>query len=336
MTKTSPTAVSDSIFQTVLAATSDAFSSDTAVITAARLAQMHVAKFHIVHAVPLVSFLGKTEHFAFSPNPTSGQAEIYSQSAIHSLMALYANHFPNLTPNDLCIAAGVPWEAVFRTAQDAGSDLIVVGPHAATVETRDLAGEKNFMGGTADGVIRLADCPVMIVSNAINIEALAFKNVIVGMDFSPSCAAAVCMAAVVAHYTQAFITTFHMLPIAPYPKYSPQAIQAERIRLQKRMNTVCQDLLGGIGHQYFVKPGARPFDELLRFAHHIKADLIIMGSHVKEKRGKWYSGSVVQQVACQAGCPVIVVKGPEALSPWKKRPAVAGCFSKMAAYTTHF
>lgn len=336
MTKTKPTEKSGTIFQTVLAATADAYHNDSTVTTAARLAQKQSAQLHIVHAVPLISVLDKSEDFSAPADRKSSQNGIYSQSAISSLMALYADHFPKLTSKDIFVTTGVPWEAVFRTAQEAGSDLIVVGPHTSTGKIRNMDGERGFMGGTADGVIRLADCPVMIVSQSNSSHELTFKNIIVGMDFSPSCAAAVCMAAVIARYTQAFIFTFHMLPIAPYPKYSPQAIQAERIRLQRRMNTICLELLGGIGHQYFVKPGARPFDELLRFAHQVKADLIIMGSHTKERRGKWYSGSVVQQVACQAACPVIVVNGPGALSPWQKRPAVAGCFSKMTNYVSRF
>lgn len=336
MTKTNQTEKSGTIFKTVLAATANAYNSDNAVITAARLARKQAAKLHIVHAVPLISVLDKSEHSSANPDAQSSLNENYSQSAVDSLMTLYIDHFSELTPRALFITTGVPWEAVFRTAQEVGSDLIVVGPHTITDKARDTAGERGFMGGTADGIIRLAGCPVMIVSRAISLDELIFKNIIVGMDFSPSCAAAVCMAAIIAHFTQAFVFTFHMLPIAPYPKHSPQAIQAERIRLQQRMNTVCIELLGGIGHQYFVKPGARPFDELLRFARQVKADLIIMGSHTKEKRGKWYSGSVVQQVACQAGCPVIVVNGPEALSPWRKRPQIAGCLSKMTSYMSHF
>ena len=57
--------------------------------------------------------------------------------------------------------------------------------------------------------------------------------------------------------------------------------------------------------------------EILRFVGQVGADLIVMGSHTRNRAGKWYAGSVVQQVACHARCPVIVVNGPEALKPWE-------------------
>ena len=42
-----------------------------------------------------------------------------------------------------------------------------------------------------------------------------------------------------------------------------------------------------------------------------------MGSHTKEKTGKWYPGSVVEQVSCRSFCPVAVVTDPEVLLPWE-------------------
>lgn len=42
-----------------------------------------------------------------------------------------------------------------------------------------------------------------------------------------------------------------------------------------------------------------------------------MGSHTKEKAGKWYAGSVVERVSFRANCPVIVINDPEVLFSWK-------------------
>ena len=75
-------------------------------------------------------------------------------------------------------------------------------------------------------------------------------------------------------------------------------------------------LLKDAGHQSVLKPGVQPHLEILQFVRQVDADLIIMGSHTRDRTGKWYAGSVVQQVACHARCPVIVVNGPEALNPW--------------------
>ncbi|MCP3895391.1 MAG: universal stress protein [Bacteroides sp.] len=42
-------------------------------------------------------------------------------------------------------------------------------------------------------------------------------------------------------------------------------------------------------------------------------DLIVIGSHTKEKSGKWYAGSAVERVSLRSICPVIVVTDPKAL-----------------------
>ena len=206
---------------------------------------------------------------------------------------------------------------IVHTAIEQNCDLIVVGPHVQSSVDERIPKSNRFLGSTADGVIRQARCPVLIANRDFDNEMLEFANILVGVDFSSSCVSAICLAALIAKRYGSFISTFHMLPIPPYPKYTPQALKADRMRLQKRLNALCSRLLEDIGHQFFLKPGARPHEELLQFAEQFGADLIIMGSHTKEKTGKWYTGSVVQQVAIHSKCPVMVVNGLEALSPWK-------------------
>ena len=192
-----------------------------------------------------------------------------------------------------------------------------MGPHTRTVDMPNISRTMRFIGSTTDGVIRHSRCPVLIANRAYNDKQMEFANIVVGVDFSDSCAAAVSLAALFAKHWGAFVSTFHMLPIPPYPKYPLQALQADHMRQQKRMIALCSKLLEGEGHQIMVKPGVRPHAELLQFVQQVGADLIVMGSHTKDRTGKWYAGSVVQQVACHARCPVMVVNGPDALQPWR-------------------
>ena len=313
-------------FKNILAATGDPRTAEGPVITAARLAWRQQARLHIVHAVPLVSALDKAGRPYTAPEPDAGGAHGDSSAMVRRLLGLYIDSFPRLRADNIVITTGVAWEAIFRAASELNSELIVVGPHANAVNHLNRAGTKSFLGSTADGVIRQAGCPVMIVKGEIPGDSLGFRRIVVGVDFSPSCTAAICLASLLARHYSSFVSTFHMLPIAPYPKYTPQALQVERIRQQKRMNTVCRQLLEGIGHQFFLKPGVRPHEELLRFAALNNADVIMLGSHTRERTGKWYSGSVVQQVASRADCPLIVVNGSAALTPWKEAPFVSRCF----------
>lgn len=58
-----------------------------------------------------------------------------------------------------------------------------------------------------------------------------------------------------------------------------------------------------------------PWHEIRRYSREIKSDLIAMGSHTKEKQGKWYTGSAVERVAFRSNCPVIVISDPKSLMP---------------------
>ena len=60
--------------------------------------------------------------------------------------------------------------------------------------------------------------------------------------------------------------------------------------------------------------GVHPHLEILKYAARKEADTIVMGSHTKDKDGKWYVGSAVERVSYRATCPVIVITDPEVLS----------------------
>ena len=309
---------SQALFHTLLAATVAGPAIDDAVLTAARLAHLHEARLYIV---PWGA--GYDGRSAPSRTPSRPIAANGSGAAAQRIYAHYATRFPFLKPEDVRIVLGVAWEALFRSAVELDCDLIVMGPHSRPPDSVMAPQTKRFLGSTADGVISRSRCPVLIANGAFGAGELDFKHIVVGVDFSSSCTAAVGMAALFARRCDAFITAFHMLPIAPYPKYSPETLQADHERQQKRMHELCRRLLKGTGYQSVLKTGVRPHTEILRFIEHVGADLIIMGSHTKDRTGKWYAGSVVQRITCHARCPVIVVNGPEALTPWGFDPNVA-------------
>jgi nucleotide-binding universal stress UspA family protein len=305
-----------SLFHRILAATATSSSIDGAVLTAARLAARQHARLSIVHARPLPAGASREGRPSACPPVEANSKSNDSEALAQSLHALYAAHCPGLKSVDIRIARGVAWEAVFRTAIKLGCDLIVMGPHTRTDDTVKALKTMRFIGSTTDGVIRQCRCPVLIANRAFDDDQLDFANLVVGVDFSDSCTAAVGLAALFARHRGAFVSTFHMLPVPPYPKYTPNALQSDHMRQQKRMNALCSQFLGGMGHQFILKPGVQPHVEILQFVKQVGADLIVMGSHTKDRTGKWYAGSVVQQVACHAPCPVMVVNGGEALRPW--------------------
>jgi nucleotide-binding universal stress UspA family protein len=238
------------------------------------------------------------------------------------LVTLYADESPGLTNADVRIAAGVAWEAIFKSATELGSHLIVLGPHSEPSITTCLPKAKGLLGSTADGVIRHANCPVMIINRTFATRRLQFKNIVIGIDFSRACISALCLAALLATYFNSRLHPFHMLPIPPYPKYTPESYKVDRRRIKGQLTTLCRQLLDGSAYQIRIMSGTIPHTALLQHARDTAADLIVIGSHTKEKAGKWYPGSVAQQLSFQAHCPLLVVNGPDALIHWKDDPRV--------------
>jgi nucleotide-binding universal stress UspA family protein len=238
------------------------------------------------------------------------------------LATRYARGYPGLAITDVRIVAGVAWESIFRSANALGSNLIVLGPHNEPSVATALPKSKGTLGSTADGVIRHARCPVMIINPAFKRYSHQFRKIVVGIDFSRPCASALCLAALLAAHFDCRIYPFHMLPIPPYPKYTPETFKADFKRIRVQLETLCRQMLQGVAHHIHIKTGTIPHAALMRHARKMQADLIVIGSHVKEKAGKWYPGSVTHQLSAQANCPVMVVSGPRALAHWKEEPCV--------------
>jgi nucleotide-binding universal stress UspA family protein len=55
-----------------------------------------------------------------------------------------------------------------------------------------------------------------------------------------------------------------------------------------------------------------PADEILRIAREIDCDVIVMGSHSRSSIGRLVMGSVADEVAREATCPVVTVRVPRA------------------------
>ena len=85
--------------------------------------------------------------------------------------------------------------------------------------------------------------------------------------------------------------------------------------IRQALEKTYKEVLSDITHEIRVAAGY-PWEAILRWAKAIDTDLIIMGSHTKEKPGKWYPGSAVERVAYRAACPTVVVTNPGALTHW--------------------
>lgn len=303
------------MFNRIVAATDIVTTTDAPVISAARLARQQDARIYLLHVMESAS----TENRRLIRHFETGTEMIadadYEKAIRQTLEKTYRNELADI-PHEIRITAGYPWEEVLRWAKAIGTDLIVLGPHSTRAEEKMVVRIAGRVGSTVENVVTRENCPVMVVNRPAQKNQLQFQRMLVAVDFSRSCECAVCFAAELARHYRSRLSVFHMIPVPPFPKYTRIDYTADVAHAKKRLESFYEAYLDGIDHQYLIRAGAMPHLEILTGAGDNAADLIIMGSHTKEKQGKWYPGSVVERVAYRADCPAIVVTDPGALTHW--------------------
>ena len=284
------------MFINVLAAIDGITVCDAPVLTAARIAQQNNAKLHIIHVLESASADNRNliKHFKTGEEMVTGSA--YEEAVTQEISKVYADVLKPYGNYEIKVTPGFPWEEILRWARQVSTDLIVLGPHSTRAEEKGVVRVVGKIGSTVEGVIMRENCPVMIVNPSIQKQGLAFKRILVGIDFSKSCECALYLAVELSRKYSSTLFPFHMIPVPPIPKYSKTDYEADRGAAMQRLQEFCREFLENTDHEYSVRGGALPHLEILKYAEKKDAHLIIMGSHTKEKAGKWYAGSVVERV----------------------------------------
>jgi nucleotide-binding universal stress UspA family protein len=303
------------MFTNVLAAIDRVTVLDAPVLTAARIAEQNNGKLYIIHVLESASADNRNliKHFKTGEEIVTGSA--YEEAVTEEIKKVYVEVLKSYGNYEIRVTPGLPWEEILRWARQISTDLIVLGPHSTRAEEKGVVRVVGKIGSTVEGVIMRENCPVMIVNPSIQKEGLAFKRILVGIDFSRSCECALCFAVKLGQEYGSKLFPFHMIPVPPLPKYSKADYEADTDTGKQRLKEFCHDLLEGTDHEYSVRGGALPHLEILKYAEKKDAHLIAMGSHTKEKAGKWYAGSVVERVSFRSKCAVVVVTDPEVLLP---------------------
>jgi nucleotide-binding universal stress UspA family protein len=211
---------------------------------------------------------------------------------------------------EINVVEGRPGVETRRWARKVGADLIVLGPHVERAEGNALDGSPRY--DTVKEVITHSTAPVMIINSFPRKEKLQFKNIVVGIDFSKSCDYACRFATNLARKYGSKLFLFHMLPM-PSAGSSKAQVDKKITEYTEKLKDFC-NIPQGIEHEYSIWEGTHPSADILNFAQGKQADLVVMGSHVKETDEKWYIGSAVDEVSVKSSCPVAVVTHPDAIA----------------------
>ncbi len=292
------------MFERVLTATDMLDFCNPVVVTALEIAKQKQGKLFVMHVLEPSYFheCGPLESVKdFKTGKETAASKEYKESVKQALDEKCAGALKPYGDYQIDISYGKPSVEIRRWASKIDADLIVLGPHAGKVEEeKELIGLP--IGNTVEDVIMHVTSPVMIVNRPVPKERLNFKKILICIDFSKSCKYACRFATKLAQLYGSKLFFFHL----------SRETQKETPSPKEKMKDFC-DIPEGIDYELSSWGGTFPYSEILKFARERDVDLIIMGSHTKEKGERLYVGSAVEHVSAETSCPVVVVTHPEAL-----------------------
>ena len=158
----------------------------------------------------------------------------------------------------------------------------------------------------------------------------AFGEVLVPIDFSSGCRAALEVARTIARAAKARLTLLHV-----YPNVEPQALgeslsapeyhpldDAERARIIRQLATLARPLRSDVARLELVVRDGDPRTEILAYAEGHATDLIVLGTHGRRGLDRLVLGSVAKGVSRKATCSVLTVREPAAPYALAARPRI--------------
>jgi nucleotide-binding universal stress UspA family protein len=302
-----------SMFKRVLAATDMLEACDAAVLTALEIAKQNDGKLEIIHVLESDSTIYRNfvKHYKTGEEVASDRE--YIRKVKKALKAKCDDALVPFNSYEITVTAGFPWEVILKLSRKNRADLIVLGPHSRKFADKGVDRTSGYIGSTIEGVIMRERCPVMIVNRVMSKERLKFKKVMMSTDFSKSCAYAFRFAQKFALKHRAKLFLFHMLPVPSSTKSSQADIDKDMHSLGQKLRELCKEIPNQLDFEFKVSVGSLPYMEIEKYADNKNVDLIVMGSHTKEKGERWYVGSAVERVSSRSNRPVIVVTDPRAL-----------------------
>jgi nucleotide-binding universal stress UspA family protein len=270
----------------ILCATHFSDTSAAALEMAVALAQACRAEIRVVHVRP-----HPTDGGGAKTGPGSGP-DIDEMGRSYLLESL-----------DLCaqraVGAGVPCrgvlregdppEEIVRVAEEAGTDLIVMGPHGRT-EPHDV-----LAGSMAERVIKAAPCPVIVATSFPAPPGQGRRHLTCGLDLAKASAGTLVCAAAVAEAFEADLLVLHVA-VRPEATDVQDVLDGAIARTSLTRGRVQGRVVNGV-----------PYQEILAAAHENGSDLIVVGSHGGGIADRQFLGSTTLHLLRASPCPVLVV-----------------------------
>jgi universal stress protein E len=272
--------------------------------SAAVIAHLCDATLRLVHGVEPHHFYQMVSH----PIASHYNVEEIAERAGEELEKLAASRdFAGLRV-EYEVRTGKPFVEIIRAGRVWNANLIIIGGPSRQ--------QGHLLGSTGERVMRKAPVPVLIARKPLNATA---KRFLVATDFSPGAAKAAQEALALAASFGGRIFFLHVLePIPlyayasedgigaslPIPPLTPEDIEPDWESFLSALP------LGKTPCEKRTEEG-RAANKIIECAETIKADVVVMGTHGRSGLVHILLGSVAEEVARTAPCPVLTVR-PEA------------------------
>jgi nucleotide-binding universal stress UspA family protein len=174
-------------------------------------------------------------------------------------------------------------------------------------------------------VVRAAPCPVVTTrahpeshrpleagESSTKEKVTEIRTILVPTDFSDISEAALAYGCAMAERLGARV---HVLAVVESPwardfAYVPPAaemIEDLRQRAESKLSHAVESSRPGVIAGALVRTG-EPFDQIIRAAEELDADLIVMGTHTRGLASRLLLGSITQKVLHAAACPVVTLR----------------------------
>jgi nucleotide-binding universal stress UspA family protein len=185
---------------------------------------------------------------------------------------------------------GDPADQIVREAKHTAADIIVMGRHSHG------ASHPRVLGSVAEGVLRKAPCPVVVVRTFPRHRGEGPRHVLCGLDLGETSEATLRYAIAV---TKAFDADLQVLHVAADR-------EAERARGALAAAVAGASTTSGPRIQASVVTGVA-YEQILGMAGQNDVDLIVVGSHGGGLVERQFLGSTTLHLLRQAESPVLVV-----------------------------
>lgn len=285
--------------------------SDRALDYAFAIAKRLDAQVTLLHAYTLPNFV-MPDGIMLPGAELLAQMSVDAQVQLDQRKAKYGNQG---VPIQLDLTMGAPDSEIASIAEKRKADLIIMGTHGRTGLQHLL------LGSTAERVVRASKVAVMTIREPKPDEAATqtdkpsaeVARVLCPVDFSDASSAAMLYAADLARGLNAELHLVHVWTPMVYTSapeaftLNPGLLEEIRHDIGKRLEALGVSVAGTTLKVRTTVAEGIPYKEISNTAEHVRADLIVMGTHGRTGFEHFLLGSVAERVLRTATRPVITV-----------------------------